>query len=153
MKSFLFLSLFIFCSAQAEVQTELKLEAEVGPEIKLTRVDGGGDLDLFGGNVSSFQVEANTTEGVDITIQSANKGVAKHVENSSHSIKYTMSSRINNEEWHPIINFPTIVEISSGKFVNRRCQFSLKSEAAEDIKKAFPGIYRDDIFISIKSHS
>lgn len=153
MKSLLFLSLAMFFSVSAQVQTELYLEAEVSPDIKLTRLDKGGNLDLFGGNEVKFQIESNTLDGVDVTVHSENNGVAKHTADPTRSLKYNMSSKINNGEWNLMSVFPNVIEISAGEFTNRKCDFSLKSEAAEDVKNVFAGKYTDEITITVKAHS
>ena len=73
----------------------LEINAEVEPEIKLTRT--GGDLDFFKENEISFLVEANTSAGVDVTVRTQNNFIAKHSEHPEYQIPYKLYIKINNE--------------------------------------------------------
>lgn len=137
--------------AFADTQAKLCIEAEVPEEIRLTRIDEGDDLDLFGGNVVTYQIEANTPDGVDITIESQNKGLAKHEERPQCCIGYTLSVRINEEKWSSLAFFPSRVDIPQDKFEAGRCKFSLKSRVNEKIKNIVGGRYTDTLKMVVRA--
>lgn len=134
-----------------DAKAELVIEAEVPVEIKLTRVDEGEALNLFGG-IAEYQIEANTLEGVDVKIESQNSGVAKHAKNPDYSISYVLSISLNDEEWSPIAKFPSETEIPQDKFTKGKCKFSLKSEVGEGNENPMAGNYSDVLTISVKAH-
>lgn len=154
--SMFFILLFVFGIVFGELRAdaakaELIVEAEVPVEIKLSRVDEGKALNLFGGT-AEYQIEANTLEGVDIKIESRNGGVAKHTKNPDYSIEYVLSVSLGDEEWNQIMEFPSEIEIPQDKFTKGRCSFSLKSEVKDENENPIAGSYSDTLTISVKAH-
>lgn len=146
-----FLLSIISNEASAATEACLEIEAEVEPEIVLTRLSSG-DLDFFSGNEVMFKIEANTSDGVDVCITTQGNGVAKHDESPEYEIRYKLLIKINSGEWNALSSLPALVQIPQTEFTDRMCTFSVKSEIAEKLDNILPGVYSDIVTISITSH-
>lgn len=146
-------SVFGFLSAVAFPAALLKLDVEVDPEIRVVRLDDGRDLDLFGGNEVVLQIEANTSDGVGVTINSRNNGIAKHIESPEYVVGYKLWARMNNGTWNKLSSFPVLVRIPQTEFIGRKCIFSLRGKIKGKLQNIISGTYSDIITISVTSHN
>lgn len=145
------LSVVFFFNILADQSCNLEIEAEVEPEIVLTKLSSE-DLDFFNSNEVDFRIEANTSDGVDVSISTHGNGVAKHSESPQYEIRYKLLTKINGGEWQTLSSLPALLEIPQKEFKNRMCTFSLKSEVNQKLENLLPGVYSDTVTITITSH-
>lgn len=129
-------------------RAKLHLECVVEPEIKLRRMDAGGDLDMLTGSVAAFEVEANTTDGVDVTLTSEHNF---HVVNDSDiTIPFDPFIKIG-EQFEKMGGEGNTrsATIPQKRFVDRKCRFELKCLVSGDV--AF-GSYKETMTLQITAH-
>lgn len=128
---------------------EIELECEVDPVIILRRTDAG-TINPFekDKNTASFTVTANTYNGVDVNISSANDFYIQHKQNNELKIPYEIAISYGN-------SFKKLKDkrhkyIKQKHFSDGKCDFQLKFSASAEGHTA--GQYSDHITINVVAH-
>jgi hypothetical protein len=131
-------------SVEADRRVSLRLVAVVDPVVNIFRIDDGGDVDVFSGDVVRFRVVSNTERGVEVVFVSENGWKLRKADDKTQEIEYEC---LFNEK--SVLDSPITVDYS--EFQECQYEFTTSFRVKDLSKRYSAGKYRDDVTISVKS--